>query len=107
MLEPVANGLNSEVRLIPEEKLEAVNAVLEGRGVGLFDGEPRAETKLGGRVLLTTLGRVCWTMICERPKTPSTQRKKRALDGLAALRLALINDKCTRNNSAKFASRSG
>ena len=46
VLEPVANGLNSEVRLIPEEKLEAVNAVLEGRGVGLFDGKPRAETKL-------------------------------------------------------------
>ena len=45
-LELVANGLNGEVMLIPKEKLEAVNAVLEGRGVDLFVGEARAETKL-------------------------------------------------------------
>ena len=46
-LELVANGLNGEVVLIPKEKLEAVNAVLEGRGVDLFVGETRVETKLG------------------------------------------------------------
>jgi DNA-binding XRE family transcriptional regulator len=50
-LELVANGLNGEVMLIPKEKLEAVNAVLEGRGVDLFVGEARAETKLGQKSL--------------------------------------------------------
>ena len=50
-LELVANGLNGEVMLIPKEKLEAVNAVLEGRGVDLFVVEARAETKLGQKSL--------------------------------------------------------
>tara|TARA_B110000208_G_C11553017_1_gene352415 strand:- start:180 stop:458 length:279 start_codon:yes stop_codon:yes gene_type:complete len=46
-LELVANGLNSEAMLIPKEKLEAVSTLLEGRGVDLFVGETRVETKLG------------------------------------------------------------
>ena len=33
-LELIAKGLNSEVLLIPQEKLQAVEAVLEGKAVG-------------------------------------------------------------------------